>query len=332
MNGRLLLAIPLALVALAPAAAQAQTPPAPAPPAPPPAPVPVPAPAAGKASISVSNGLATKRMRYAAPFQQLVVSGRVKPYVAGESVVLQVVHRNKLTKRIRVRVGRKGSYRMKVKLAKNGLFRLFVKHQASAGQKQFRTRNQRVTVVDWQAGQGQKGTKVLLLQRGLKQVGFSVPVTGYYDALTSNAVTAFRKSNGMGNDGYAIKSVYAKVLRGQGAFRLRHPKAGKHVEFDWSRQVVVLADKGKPYRTYHASSGKPSTPTVFGTYRFYLKTPGTNAKGMVDSNYFIRGYAIHGYPSVPNFPASHGCVRVPIPNAAAIFRWIDIGNQIFLYR
>ena len=126
MNGRLLLSIPLALLALAPVAAQAQTPPAPVPPAPPPAPAPAPAPAAGKASISVFKGLATKKMRYAAPFQQLVVKGRVKPYVVGQFVVLNVIHKNKLSKRIRVPVRRKGRYRIPVKLAKNGLFRLNV--------------------------------------------------------------------------------------------------------------------------------------------------------------------------------------------------------------
>ena len=104
------------------------------------------------------------------------------------------------------------------------------------------------------------------------------------------------------------------------------------MEFDWSRQVVVLARNGRPYRVFHTSSGKPSTPTVLGTYRFYLKTPGTNGVGMVHSNYFIGGYAIHGYPSVPNYPASHGCLRVPIPWASSIFRWIDIGDRIFLYR
>ena len=37
---------------------------------------------------------------------------------------------------------------------------------------------------------------------------------------------------------------------------------------------------------------------------------------MVDSNYFIRGYAIHGYAEVPTYAASHGCLRVPIPDAA----------------
>ncbi len=143
---------------------------------------------------------------------------------------------------------------------------------------------------------------------------------------------AFRKTNGMGRTNYASRAMFAKLLRGEGAFKLRHPKAGKHVEFDWSRQVLVLADKGKPYRTYHTSSGAPATPTVFGTFKFYLQTPGTNAKGMVHSSYFIRGYAIHGYASVPSYPASHGCLRVPIPSARAIFNWINIGDTIFAYR
>jgi hypothetical protein len=139
----------------------------------------------------------------------------------------------------------------------------------------------------------------------------------------------------MGRDGYAATSVYAMVLRGQGAFKLRYPDSGthgKHVEFDWSRQVLVLADRGRPYRVYHTSSGTPVTPTVFGSYRFYRQDYGTNAKGMVHSSYFIGGYAIHGYPSVPNYPASHGCLRVPIPSALSIFNWIDIGDPIHTYQ
>jgi hypothetical protein len=325
MNRSRALSIVILALALTPATAQAQT-------APPPTTPPAPTPVAGKASISVSRGLATKKMRYAAPFQQIVVRGRVRPYVAGESVTLHVLRRGKVTKRISAPVGARGRYSIPVQLVKEGRFRLVVKHASSAGQQPFKTKSKRVTVVDWQAGTGARGTKVLILQRGLHRLGYSVPVTGYYDWLTANAVNAFRKTNGMGRDGYALKTVYAKVLRGEGAYKLRYPKAGKHVEFDWSRQVLVLADKGKPFRTYHTSSGAPATPTVFGTYRFYLKTPGTNSVGMVHSSYFIRGYAIHGYPSVPNYPASHGCLRVPIPNAASIFNWIDIGDPIFLYR
>ena len=53
---------------------------------------------------------------------------------------------------------------------------------------------------------------------------------------------------------------------------------------------------------------------------------------MLDSNYFIRGYAIHGYPEVPNYAASHGCLRIPNANAAFVFGWIGVGDRIDVYR
>jgi L,D-transpeptidase catalytic domain/Putative peptidoglycan binding domain len=319
-----LLPIPLALLALAPAA-QAQT-----------APVgPEPEPAAGKASLSVHGGLATKKARYFAPSQEVVVRGVVKPAVRGEVLTLYAIRGKKASKQVRRKVRRGGRYEFRFKVGNSGAVRLVVKHRASDAQRKFRTRSETIQVVNWQAGAGSSGVKVLLLQRGLLKLGFATPVTGSFDGLTANAVNVFRKTNGMGRDGYATTSVYAMVLRRQGAFQLRYPKSGthgKHVEFDWSRQVLVLADRGKPYRAYHVSSGKPSTPTVFGSYRFYWKQPGTNSHGMVHSSYFIGGYAIHGYASVPNFPASHGCLRVPIPNALSIYNWIDIGDPIYTYR
>ena len=286
----------------------------------------------GHISVSVHGGLATKKMRYLAPSQEVVVRGRVTPYVAGEVITLYALRDGKVTKRIRRQVGRQGAYQFRFLAGKPGLIRLVVKHAASETLGAFKSKSERVTVAGWDAGEGERGVKVLLLQRGLLKLGYATPLHGFYDWLTANAVNALRKTNGMGRSGHASRGVFAKLMRGKGAFKLRHPRAGKHVEFDWSRQVLVLANKGKPYRVYHTSSGAPATPTVFGTYRFYLQTPGTNAKGMVHSSYFIRGYAIHGYASVPNYPASHGCLRVPIPNAAAIFAWIDVGDTIFSYR
>ena len=323
VNKRSLVPIPLLLLALAPASAQGQA--VPAPPQ-------VPQPAAGKASIALRGGLATEEMRYYAPGQEISVRGRVRPFVPGEVVTLYALRRGRVTKQLGDAVSGRGRYEFRFRAGKPGLVRLVVKHAASAGQVAFETRSERISVVDWEAGQGASGTKVLLLQRGLLKLGFATPFSGRFDSLTANGVNAFRKTNGMGRDGYASKAVFAKVLRGEGAYKLRYPRAGKHVEFDWSRQVLVLADKGRAYRTYHTSSGAPATPTVFGKYKFYLQTPGTNAKGMVHSSYFIRGYAIHGYASVPNFPASHGCLRVPIPSARSIFNWIDIGDTIFTYR
>jgi lipoprotein-anchoring transpeptidase ErfK/SrfK len=96
--------------------------------------------------------------------------------------------------------------------------------------------------------------------------------------------------------------------------------------------VLVLARGGKPDKILHASSGKPSTPTVFGKFHFYSKTPGFNAHGMYYSNYFVGGYAIHGYESVPAYAASHGCIRIPIPSATSVYRWVSLGDTIYVYR
>jgi lipoprotein-anchoring transpeptidase ErfK/SrfK len=296
-----------------------------------PPPAPPPAPVAGKATFKLHSGLATSKLRYYAPQQEVIVRGRVTPAVPGEVLTLYAIRGKKASKTVRRKVKAGGRYEFRFKVGGPGELRLVVKHAASAAQAAFRTRDRQISVVDWQAGAGERGVKVLLLQRALAQQHFAVPVTGYFDDATGRAVLAFRKTNDMSRDGYATHEVYAKLMRHQGAYRLRYPKAGKHVEFDWSRQVLVLAQKGRPYRTYHTSSGAPATPTVFGRYRFYLQTPGTNAKGMVDSSYFIGGYAIHGYASVPSYPASHGCLRVPIPNARQIFDWVDIGDPIYLY-
>jgi L,D-transpeptidase catalytic domain len=327
MTGRRrLLPVSLVVLALAPAA-QAQTPTT--------TPVkPEPKPTGGRASLAVHGGLATKKARYFAPSQEVVVRGVVKPAVRGEVLTLYAIRGRKASKQVRRTVGRRGRYEFRFKVGGPGAVRLVVKHRASDEQSKFRTRDKTIQVVDWQAGAGARGVKVLLLQRGLLKLGFATPVTGYFDGLTANAVKVLRKTNGMGRGGYATTSVYAMVLRRDGAFKLRYPSSGthgKHVEFDWSRQVLVLADRGKPYRAYHVSSGKPSTPTVFGSFRFYRKEPGTNSHGMVHSSYFIGGYAVHGYASVPNYPASHGCLRVPIPNALSIYNWIDIGDPIYAY-
>ncbi len=113
---------------------------------------------------------------------------------------------------------------------------------------------------------------------------------------------------------------------------MRFPRHGRHVEADISRQVVALigAD-GKVERIYPTSTGAPSTPTIRGSYRIYRKDFGTNGLGMVHAAYFIRGYAIHGYRSVPTYNASHGCLRVPVPDAKSIFDWVRMGTRVDTY-
>ena len=148
---------------------------------------------------------------------------------------------------------------------------------------------------------------------------------------TGLAVLAFRKVNRMPRITTLTPFVVDRVLRGGGGFKVRYPGHGRHVEANLGWQVLALIDKGRVVRAYTTSSGKPSTPTVLGNFRFYMREAGTNSHGMVNSTYFIRGYAIHGYSDVPTYNASHGCLRVPIPDAFAIYSWIHLGDQIDVY-
>jgi lipoprotein-anchoring transpeptidase ErfK/SrfK len=125
--------------------------------------------------------------------------------------------------------------------------------------------------------------------------------------------------------------IFRKLLMGRGAFQPRYD-TGHHVEVDISRQVMALMNGDDVVATFHVSTGKSSTPTVRGTFHFYRKEPGTNSHGMYMSVYFIRGYATHGYPSVPmHEAASHGCVRNPIPFSVYIYNWINLGDAIHVY-
>jgi lipoprotein-anchoring transpeptidase ErfK/SrfK len=179
---------------------------------------------------------------------------------------------------------------------------------------------------------GERGLAVRMLQEMLAAKAYVIGAKGVYDARTARAVLAFRKVAGMGATEEANSAVFRALRAGKGTFKVRFPSHGRHVEGDIDRRVLVLINKGKPERIYHTSPGKPSTPTIRGSFRVYRKDPGTNALGMYRSVYFIRGYAVHGYPSVPaGYSASHGCFRVPMADAASIYDWMTMGMPVDTY-
>jgi peptidoglycan hydrolase-like protein with peptidoglycan-binding domain len=190
---------------------------------------------------------------------------------------------------------------------------------------------QRLLSITPHAGPGARGPTVRILQTRLSTLRYAVSRSGVFDASTGRAVVAYRKMRGWSRFGVASGDVMRGLLAGRGRFKPRHPEHGKHVEADLSRQVLALMNGRKVYRIYTVSSGKASTPTVLGRFRVYSKQIGTNALGMVDTSYFIGGYAIHGYHDVPTFPASHGCLRVPIPNAFSIYSWLRLGDRVDVY-
>jgi hypothetical protein len=289
--------------------------------------------AQARAQLSASVvGLHQGKRLYVVAHTKVRVAGTINAAAAGDGVTVQLLRKGKVRKRVLAGVNRQGKFAAKVKVGTTGTFAVRVVHKQGVNVAAGSSRRVRFTAVRPNLHHGSSGPAVRLLQRQLARLAYVTPRGGRFDDATGRAVLAYRKVNRMSRITSTNASMLAKLFSGRGAFRLRHPSGGKHVEADLSRQVLVLANHGKAERIYHTSSGKPSTPTVVGSFRFYMRGPGYNAKGMYYSSYFIRGYAIHGYHEVPTYAASHGCLRVPLANAVSIYKWISLGDRIFVYQ
>jgi hypothetical protein len=268
--------------------------------------------------------------------QSLAVHGTVVPYVPGQRVdVSFYLGRRRLASR-RVMVAAAGTgvgrFRIAFSTPHSGSVTVRAVHAATAAQGGFAARPRSVRFIAPHLSGGARGEAVRLLQSELARLHYAVPQSGYFDDATGRAVIAYRKMIGQARIATTDTHVFEALARGQGGFHVRYPRDGKHVEADLTRQVLAEIDRsGHVRRIYTMSSGKPSTPTVVGRFRVYLKDLGVNSEGMVDSNYFIRGYAIHGYADVPTYAASHGCLRIPIPDAPAVFAWVSVGDPVDVY-
>ena len=274
--------------------------------------------------------------------QPLTVSGRVvhvtgivRPYVPGQWVNVKVFVGSKLFKRDRLRVkpSKKktyGAFAEKLKLTGSGTVRVEIAHRKNAQQVGFVARRN-FSVVSQGASFGARGPYVELIQQRLAALHFYIHQTGVYDQGTGLAVDAYHRLLKRGTSQSLDTATADDLLNGVGSFRVAYPSHGKHVEGDLTRQLLALIDNGKVLAIYPISSGKPSTPTILGHFRVYVKTPGYLPDGMYFSNFFIRGYAIHGYDPAPDYPASHGCMRLPISDAISVYDWLNIGDRVDVY-
>ena len=266
--------------------------------------------------------------------------GYVRPFVPDQEVRVWVAKAQNeiLTKRQTIRrVPGKNQGRFKIRskrLIEDGAYRVRAKKEASPEQEGFFAESRKVGVSYPDLDPGMRNNDVSLFNKLLSEQAYYTANGRHYGSATGRAVLAYRKVNRMSRTMNATPAIFRNLANGKGGFKLERPGAGKHVEADLSRQVMVLANNGKPKHIFHISSGTAATPTIQGHHVFTRKQYGTNSVGMVHSVYFgptNRGYATHGYKSVPTYPASHGCLRNPIPNSLFIYNWISIGDDIYVY-
>jgi lipoprotein-anchoring transpeptidase ErfK/SrfK len=159
-------------------------------------------------------------------------------------------------------------------------------------------------------------------------------VDGDIDDTAASAIMAFQKVHGLDRTGELSDQVAAAIMGASGVPTplVANADANK-VEIDLTRQVLFLYEGGQLSKILPISSGKASTPTPTGSYHIYHRAYGweTSPLGQLyNSQYFVGGYAIHGSYSVPNYPASHGCVRIPMSAADWFPDHVGIGTPVYL--
>jgi hypothetical protein len=95
----------------------------------------------------------------------------------------------------------------------------------------------------------------------------------------------------------------------------------------------MLVKGGTPIFVEHVSTGRTGN-TPAGHWKMQWKgnwVPSLYGALLYKSMSITGAYAIHGYPSVPTTPASHGCVREPMWIAASLYARVPVGTPIFIY-
>jgi hypothetical protein len=315
----LLLAVVLGVVLAAPASASAAGPKAPV----------------GPADATVKIQVGHLHGGRAPIYGTVPVTGTLAPFAPGQQVEVTFYldgHRL-LSRKVAVQKGRgeSGTFKASIIVREDGKYAAAAKHVATADLGAASTVRKSWRVSFTALHPGQCGAVVKGFKKAMAKMGYASGDGRCFDGRTGREVLAYRKVNGMSRSERAGKGLVQDVFGGRGGYRVRYPDAGEHAEVPLDKQVLVLSKGDKPFAIYPVSTGKPSTPTVTGHYSFYRQEPGYNAEGMYYSFYWHNGYAVHGYAEVPDYAASHGCVRTFIADQPRIYNQINYGESIFVF-
>ena len=191
----------------------------------------------------------------------------------------------------------------------------------------------------WRERRGEKGYpySVRGVQLRLLHLGYlsRAQVTGTLDYSTSQALLGFQGWEGLARTGTVTGETQVALVR---AARPR-PRTvgggtGRRVEIHRDRGVLLLIEQGRVERAVHTSTGAGGA-TPSGTFRVYRKETMSWSYPfqvwMPWASYFIGGIAMHEYPDVPGYPASHGCVRLPAGDAERVFRFAEHGTPVHVF-
>jgi hypothetical protein len=169
------------------------------------------------------------------------------------------------------------------------------------------------------------------------------PIDGKFDSASRQALIAFQKVEGRARNGQ-LTSTELRALLTASRPRPRFEGYG-HIEIDLTRQVLFVIDEtGTVSRILPVSTGNDGryvdhgqvhrAHTPRGTFKVLRKINGWRVSSLgllYYPSYIVNGIAVHGSLSVPTYPASHGCIRVPMFAAKELSSLMPIGIEVSVY-
>jgi lipoprotein-anchoring transpeptidase ErfK/SrfK len=183
---------------------------------------------------------------------------------------------------------------------------------------------------------------VKALQERLAELGYDVGTPdGQWGARTTYALMAFQKVEGLSRDGQDGPQTQAALATASKPGPMVAGGAPTRIEIDVTRQVLFHWVNGSLARILPVSTGNNEhycvdgecsvAVTPGGTFRIGRKAVGLEVAPLGElwwPMYFNGGIAIHGSPSVPAYPASHGCIRIPMYAAPTFYNEVGAGTRV----
>jgi len=274
-------------------------------------------------AVAIRPRLAAALAPVGAPGSRLVLTARVEPPEAGRLAV-RILRRGR---EVLGRAASGGSARITLPTDRSGELSAVVSLGPAPGFAAAEARLETLVVVPV-LDMGARGSSVLALETLLAARSYTLRrVDGAYGGDTRDAVLAFQKMHALPRTGRTDPVLWRRLLD-SGSPVPRFP-SGTHFEVDKTRQVLLDVVAGKVVRVVHVSTGATGNTPV-GTWRVYNRVAGWSWV-LWYPLYFLRGFAVHGYPSVPPYPASHGCVRVPMWIAPELYADHPTGTTVIVY-
>ena len=195
-------------------------------------------------------------------------------------------------------------------------------------------------------GPGDRGAPVQALEQRLAELRYDVGnADGVYDGWTTHAVVAFQKLNDLPRSGRATPDVIERLASAQAPGPLVPGGGATRVEISLGRQLLYLWQNDQLSKIVPVSTGSGKrfcdggrcrnaiTPT--GSFHIERRVNGWHKSDLgrlYNPLFFVGGVAIHGFPSVPPHPASHGCVRIPMQSAGWFPSQVPDGTPVYVVK